>query len=266
MYRENGKACPLLPSLTKTSEVELMALSPRSLIKSPMVLVAATISLGIAAVGLFTFFAFTTTCSKSKTKTKVVRVVQHKDACQQKMAAVNEANWSEVQHARLAECYTDRTEYSKATAAADRGLKFHPNSEMLFNIKAYNQIQDREYDAAVRTLRQGLGRVKPTSSVMENNLAWAGLWTPRKVSVEEARILYRRALAKSPKSCETLHTGLWVEYAIASQGHDAVRNSAINQYNNLRERYDGCEKRLETNDRDTVHEVLGAGVLDLEMA
>lgn len=240
-----------------------MALSPRSLFKSPLVLLAATISLGLAAAGLFAFYALGTSCTNSK---RVVRVVQTTDACQQKMGDIEETNWTEMQHAGLAECYTQRHNWMKGAQAADRGLQFYPNSEMLFNIKAYNQIQARQYDEAVDTLQEGLRRMKPASSVMENNLAWAGLWAPRDVSAEQSRILYRRALAKSPNSCETLHTGLWVEYAIAIKGNGAVRDAAVAQYQKLRQRYDGCEKRLDNNNRDTVHEVLGAGVLDLEMA
>ena len=240
-----------------------MALSPRSLFKSPMVLLAATISVGLAAAGLFAFFAFNTSCTKTK---RVVRVVQEIDACQQQMNDIEETNWSEMEHAKLAECYSERQDWMKGAQAADRGIQFYPNSEVLFNIKAYNQIQARNYDAAVDTLREGLRRMKPASSVMENNLAWAGLWAPREVSTAHARVLYQRALAKSPNSCETLHTGLWVEYALAIEGNGGIRDGAVAQYHRLRQRYNGCEKRLDNNQRDTVHEVLGTGVLDLEMA
>lgn len=240
-----------------------MALSPRTLIKSPMVLIAATISLGIAAAGMFIFFA-ATSCP-SKTSMKPVKVVKA-DACQANFGNIDAATWSEVDYARLAECYQTKNDHVRAAHVAERGLNPHPNSELLFNVKAYNEIKMQDYESAVSTLRVGLQRVKPVSSVMENNLAWAGLWVPRDVSVEEARVLYRRALVKSPQSCETLHTGLWVEYAVAAKADGATRHQAVNQYNTLRERYNGCEKRLDNNQVDTVHEVLGAGVLDLEMA
>jgi len=228
-----------------------------------MVLIAVTISLGMAAAGLFAFFAFSGACAKDK---RVVRVVQKVDVCQQRMQDIEETNWTEAQHVKLAQCYTERADWKRGAQAADRGIAFYPNSEVLFNVKAYNQIQSRDYEEAVSTLREGLQRMKPVSSIMENNLAWAGLWAPRSVSIEESRILYRRALVKSPNSCETLHTGLWVEYAVALKGQDGVRDAAVSEYHKLRQRYDGCERRLANNDRDTVHEVLGAGVLDLEMA
>ena len=99
---------------------------------------------------------------------------------------------------------------------------------------------------------------------MHNNLAWAGLFANETMTLSEGRQHYRNALRQSA-SCEALHTGMWVEYGIASRSNGASRDAAIDTYWNLRGKYEPCTSRAYNGDRVTKYEVAGAGVLDAEM-
>lgn len=242
-----------------------MAITPRTLLKNPLILIVATLSF-FAITGL-TFFALTSSC-KQKTVTVHKVVVENQHACNYVASTTRMSEWTENDFIAVAACYDGRDDSLGAINVTDHGLRMYPRSESLFNIKGYHQIELKQHEAAVQTLRRGLKMVRtPSNGTMENNLAWAGLWVPRTMNLGEARNLYSRSLQRDAKSCEAIHTGLWVEFAVAAKANGPTRNFAIKRYDRLRDQYDGCEKRaLNTSDTNVIAEVLGAGVLDYEMA
>ncbi len=242
-----------------------MAITPRTLLKNPLILIVATLS--FFAMTALSIFMLTSSCQQKTVKVNRV-VVETYDACNYVASTPEMMNWSENDFIAVAACYDGKNDSQSAINIADHGLRMYPRSESLFNIKGYHQIEMKRYEAAVDTLRHGLEMVRtPTTGTMENNLAWAGLWVPREMTLGQARNLYTRSLQRDAKSCEAIHTGLWVEYAVAAQANGPTRKFAINRYDRLRDQYDGCEKRvLSTSDENIIAEVLGAGVLDYEMA
>ena len=88
------------------------------------------------------------------------------------------------------------------------------------------------------------------------------------MDLEEARDLYVRSLARSPGVCESIHTGLFVEYGIANQATGLDRSDALKRFSQLRSSYNRCLDRLSDNDWDTIVEVVGAAVLfkDIDQA
>ncbi len=177
--------------------------------------------------------------------------------------------WSEFAWVNYAYCYDRLEDSTRTIAAAAKGLEFHPRSEILYNLKGYHQIIDGHHVEAIETLRTGKEKIQHhRSGIMANNLAWAGLWEPREMDLEEARDLYVRSLARSPGVCESIHTGLFVEYGIANQATGLDRYDALKRFSQLRSSYNRCLDRLSDNDWDTIVEVVGAAVLfkDIDQA
>lgn len=173
-----------------------------------------------------------------------------------------ESTWSEADWIRYASCLERHDHPVLTVEAASKGLAHYPSSESLYNIKGYHQITIEDYDGAVETLRTGLERVgEPYSGILENNLAWAGLWAPREMEVDRARELYQSALDKEPNVCAYLHTGIWVEYAKARRSSGVERYQAMKKFDGLRKRYEPCLARAEGGEWKTVVEVAGAGAL-----
>ena len=244
-----------------------MAITARTLFKSPAVLLVTTLSVGgMAFLGLI--FISLLALSGSVEESEIPYIATDFDAC--KLTAVSpddQFTWTEAEWVGVAFCYEGLKDSMNAELVASEGLSYFPRSEALYNIKAYHQIEQKNHAGAIVTLRTGLGVIgRPTNGTMENNLAWAGLFEPTLVPVTEARDLYLRSLARDPQSCETAHTGMWVEYAATTQANEGTRVIAARNYKHLRKLYDGCEARLKGGDIHTIEEVLGAGVLDYEMA
>ncbi len=170
--------------------------------------------------------------------------------------------WSEYAWANYTYCYDQNDQSEMVVRSAAEGLKYHPQSEILYNLKGVHQILLEDYAGAIDTLSDGMDNVEfHRSGQMANNLAWAGLWEPRLMRLDEARSLYIEALARSPYACELVHTGLFVEFAIASQSHGLDRYDSLKRFNDLRNRYNRCLDRLEDGDWMTVVEIVGAAVL-----
>lgn len=186
------------------------------------------------------------------------------DACNQvlEVFGADKRGWSETAWVSFAYCYEQQNNSRMTIAVASQGLRYHPQSESLYNMVGYHQIMLGDYEQAVRTLRTGIEQVaQPRSGVMANNLAWAGLWAPRSMRIDEARAFYQRSLALSPDVCETLHTGLWVEYAASRRAEGVERYDALKRFDALRQRYEPCMQRAERGEWNTMMEVVGAAVL-----
>jgi hypothetical protein len=162
-------------------------------------------------------------------------------------------------------CFEARNDVRGVVRAASAGLEHHPQSEVLWNVKAYNQIRLGEHEAAEATLRTALETVTPTDGTMENNLAWAGLWT--QMEMKEAKTLYVAALEKTPQSCEMIHTGLYIEFKIAQSDDRYERFWGLKNYKKLRKQYanNRCEDRIQNGEWTTLAEVAGVGLLDEEV-
>lgn len=170
--------------------------------------------------------------------------------------------WSEYAWANYAHCFHQKGDSDMVLRTASAGLEHHPRSEILYNLKGIHYSLLEDYASAVETLREGMERVEyHRSGMMANNLAWAGLWEPRMMRLDEARSLYVEALARSPQSCAILHTGLFVEFGISSQSHGLERFDALKRFNDLRNQYNRCLDRLDNADWLTLVELAGAAVL-----
>lgn len=172
-----------------------------------------------------------------------------------------EIGWSESTWVGLSYCFQQEQNNSReAVRVAARGLKAYPQSESLWNVKAYNLLRLEEYRAAQEVLTIALKRIEPTNVTMENNLAWAGLWTGDRPN-GELRILYASALDKDPRQCDTLHTGILVEYTIALDARDVYEEAtARKRMQMLVERYADCHSASATMTWDTLVEYTGVAV------
>ena len=172
------------------------------------------------------------------------------------------SQWSEFAWSQYTQCYDQNQDSAGAINAADEGLKFHPRSEFLYNVKGYHLIRTGEHAEAIDTLREGMDRVVHNrNGIMANNLAWAGLWEPRQMRPDEARELYVQSLSQSTAVCETLHTGMFVEFSIAAKTQGLDRFDALKRFSQIRDRYTNCLDRIDDGDWDTVVEIVGAAVV-----
>ena len=240
-----------------------MAITPRTILSSPA---PAT----VAAVSLLAFTALGTLAYKvaqeNQNHNNVYTSYAHNGEAMcdgvREVLGDDKHSWSEADWVVYTSCFEQKNNSRMAVSVATQGLRFYPHSEVLYNIKGYHQIVLGEHAEAVRTLEQGLGTIRhPTNGVMQNNLAWASLWAPRQLELDRARTLYQKALSHDPDSCETIHTGLWVEYALSQQTRGIEKYDAYKKFLELRQDYEPCLARAERGDWKTVVEVVGATVL-----
>lgn len=232
-----------------------MAILPRTLLTQPA-------PAAVAAVTLFGLTVLGTTAHRTmKTQPDVPT---QRSTCDDFADTLGERpSWSELSWIRYAHCYERRQDSRSAISAAAEGLSHHPYSETLFNIKGYNEIVIGEHQEATETLELGLRRIEPSNGVMENNLAWAYLYLDEGAS-PEARRLYQSSLTREPSVCETLHTGMFVEFELARETSRGIaRAEALNNFQSLRNRYVDCENR--DSEWNTMIEAVGASVLYAEM-
>ncbi len=239
-----------------------MAITPRTIFTSPASATVATVSLlAFSAIGTL---AYKVAHDNAQTTRQVYFQYHPTESCSgiREVLGQDKSSWSETDWMVYASCYENKNNSRMAATVASQGLQYYPDSEPLYNMEGYHEIVLGEYARAVHTLEKGLRNVgNPSNGVMENNLAWAGLWVPREMSRERARVLYQRALQHSPESCETLHTGLWVEYAIARESRGVEKYQALKNFLSLRHRYEPCEGRIDSGDWKTLVEVVGASVM-----
>lgn len=239
-----------------------MAIAPRTVIKNPALLALTTLAVGAVGMVVANMYMHV----NARGCTMYAPPVQASSPCERQVGTLDKRQWGEREFISVAMCEANMQNDAAALAVARKGLLRYPSSETLLNIRGYHEISLGMYDQAVDTLRGGVARVTPSDGVMENNLAWAGLWSPRKMDLSEARRLYVSSLERDPSSCEAVHTGMWVEYAVATSAGDVERRNAIRRYDLMRDRYDGCERRLANPSVDRIQEVLGAATLDFEMS
>ena len=245
-----------------------MAITPRTIFSSAAPATVAAVSLlAFTAVGTVAYMS-SQDCPSMR-QARVIHQPNATSACGNLRQALgaDKSRWSEGDWIHYATCFEQNDNSKLASQAASQGLKYYPRSEPLFNVKGYHQIVLDKHEEAVGTLETGLERIgNPYSGVLENNLAWAALWAPREMPVDRMRTLYTNALDKEPNVCAYLHTGLWVEYAMARQSSGVERFEALRKFDNLRSRYEPCLNRLERGDWQTLVEITGAGAMfdDLE--
>jgi tetratricopeptide (TPR) repeat protein len=238
-----------------------MAITPRTIFTSPASATVATVSLlAFSAVGTLAYKV----AQQNTPDAPQVYEYHATESCSgiREVLGQNKTGWSETDWLVYASCFEQKNNSRMAMTVASQGLHYYPASEPLYNLKGYHQIVLGEHEQAVDTLEKGLRSVgNPSNGVMENNLAWAGLWVPREMDRNRARVLYKRALRRNASSCETLHTGLWVEYAIAREARGIEKGHALQNFHDLRRRYDRCQNRIESGEWKTLVEVVGATVL-----
>lgn len=238
-----------------------MAITPRTIFSNPGTATVAVVALlALSALGTLAYQV----ANHAKSRSSVSYHDPLETSCQsvREVIGADKRAWSENDWLVYARCFEYRNDSTSAVRVATQGLRFYPTSESLFNVAGYHQIRLGQYSEAIHTLKTGLARVgTPTNGVMTNNLAWASLWAPREMKLDRARGLYKMSLRYNPNSCETLHTGLWVEYAIAKQSSGLAEYQALENFELLRRAYKTCQARVEDGKWDTMVEVVGAAVL-----
>jgi tetratricopeptide (TPR) repeat protein len=238
-----------------------MAITPRTIFTSPASATVATISLlAFSAVGTLAYKV----AQQNTPDAQQVYSYQTTQSCSgvREVLGQDRAGWSETDWLVYASCFEQKNNARMAAKSASQGLRYYPASESLYNLKGYHEIVLGEHANAVSTLDKGLRNVgSPSSGVLENNLAWAGLWVPREMDRERARVLYKRSLRRNAGSCETIHTGLWVEYAIAHESRGVQKYQALKNFLDLRAQYEPCQERIDRGDWKSLVEVVGATVL-----
>lgn len=240
-----------------------MAITPRTIFSTPASATVATVALlAFSAVGTLAYQVANRAASQAQDPAALAHPASNCDEVREVIGS-NAANWSENGWILMASCYERNNDSRTAAQVARRGVSFYPHSETLYNIAGYHEIVQGEYQRAIDTLQTGLRQVKqPTNGVMANNLAWASLWVPNSLNSAQARALYQSSLRHDSNSCETLHTGLWVEYAIAAQHRSGIEQAqALRNFQNLRNRYQHCQSRVEDGQWKSMVEVMGAAVL-----
>jgi tetratricopeptide (TPR) repeat protein len=238
-----------------------MAITPRTIFTSPASATVATISLlAFSAVGTLAYKV----AQQNTPDAQRVYQYQATESCNgiREVLGQNKSDWSETDWMVYSSCFEQKNNSRMAAKVAAQGLRYHPASEPLYNLKGYHEIVLGDHAEAVDTLEKGLRSVgNPSSGILENNLAWAGLWVPREMDRDRARVLYKRSLRRNAGSCETIHTGLWVEYAIARESRGVEKYHALKNFLNLRNQYEPCQNRIESGDWKTLVEVVGVTVL-----
>ena len=235
-----------------------MAITPRTILTSPAPATVAVISLFF-----FTALGMMALSSQSGWDCQLRYAQAPPSPCGQMAQNMGaKSTWSEFSWVQYSYCYDEKGNSEGAIGAAAEGLQYYPASQMLYNLKGYHEIVLGQHSQAIDTLRTGMANVGHQSNgIMANNLAWAGLWEPRQMRLEEARELYLQSLARSPNVCETLHTGLFVEFAISSRSQGMQRYEDLRRFSQLRDRYRGCTSRIESGEWMTLVEVIGAGAI-----
>ncbi len=221
--------------------------SSTSVFKSRTLMVALVISAMIAMFGFSLFTAVFMSCG-AKTVTVATPVLD---------TVRTEAQWVQV--------ISPMADHRLAVVKSKQALAQHPRSEILSNLKAIHEIEARRFHDAVLTLQKAKTVISPTTGTMDNNLAWAGLWTGQNRT--ELQRLYSAALRFDSADCNVIHTGMWVEYALAAESAGATRERSLLRYRALRHKYEGCEFRADNRaPNEFAYEVIGAGVLDQEIS
>jgi hypothetical protein len=238
-----------------------MAITPRTIFSSPASATVATISLlAFSAVGTLAYKV----AQDNSAPPERLYTASSVESCDGIKGVLGEekASWSENDWLVYASCFEQKNNSRMAATVAGQALRYYPASETLHNVKGYHEIVLGEHARAVETLERGLRSVgNPSSGVMENNLAWAGLWVPREMDRKRARTLYKRSLKRNANACETIHTGLWVEYATARESRGIEKYHALKNFFELRQRYEPCQRRINSGQWQTLVEVVGATVL-----
>lgn len=247
-----------------------MAITPRTILTNPATVATATVSvLAVAAAALLALGTCPSKRGCHMVKVSSTTYKTHDVPCDnlRRQLGHNKATWSEFDWFQYATCFDQHNDSRRVIEASSQGIGYYPRSEALYNLKGYHLIKLRRYEEAVKALDEGMRRVGvPSSGTMPNNLAWAGVWVPREMTLDRARALYEESLRTEPGVCETLHTGLWVEYAVAKRSRGIERAVALKRLNALRAQYEPCHTRYQSGEWNTLVEVLGAAVIfeDLE--
>ncbi|MFP4598177.1 MAG: tetratricopeptide repeat protein [Persicimonas sp.] len=238
-----------------------MAITPRTIFSSPASATIATISLlAFSAVGTLAYKV----AQDTNPQPDQLYVAHTTESCSgiREVLGHDKAAWSQTDWLVYGSCFEQKNNSRMAAAVASQGLRYYPASESLYNMKGYHQIVLGDHAEAVDTLERGLRKIgTPSDGVMENNLAWAAMWAPREMNRDRARTLYKRSLRRNAESCETLHTGLWVEYAAAREAEGIERYQALKNFFELRRRYEPCQDRINDGQWQTLVEVVGAAVI-----
>lgn len=230
-----------------------MAVLPRTLLTQPA-------PAAVAAVSLFGFTIIGISAQQHLDKQQLD--MAYTAPCEQLDEELGPRQfWQHNDYVRYASCFEDAADSRGVIAVATEGLAQYPKSQLLYNLKGYHAIELHEFDVAISTLEDGLLQVpEQTSGVMENNLAWAYLWEDEG-GTDRARSLYQASLDRE-SSCETLHTGLFVEFEFARSSSGIAQAEALRNFQSLRTRYQECENRDAR--WNTAVEAAGAAVLYAE--
>lgn len=157
------------------------------------------------------------------------------------MVCGSSALTTEYDYLARMQCLSESGYLGDARDVGVEAVDVYPTSEALNNQLGIVSIQMERFHEASVVLARALQRIRPSNATMENNLAWASLWTPQ-LEIQTQRDLYVRALEKEPRLCEALHTGMMVEWRAARAGTAFSKAEAISSFVTLTGRYEQCER------------------------
>lgn len=239
-----------------------MAITPRSFLLNPaLMFIVCVVGLGLSSL----LFLSGSTSSLSTARTSCLPSAQA------------ESQWTERHWESHLHCMMNRDAGDEAYEASNRAVSFYPRSELLLNLRGFIAGRNGDHAVASYDFRLGQQVTGSPSGVFENNIAWTSLWQldglapdRRQRVLLQSRSLYQQSMRKG-WSCERIHTGMFVEHAIArTQAEQNGRldpdvQSAVGRYLELYGQYAPCWKRVTIGDDLVVEEILSAAVVDQEM-
>lgn len=241
-----------------------MAITPRSFRLNPRLLIVAL----LAVIGAWSVVAATTS---HRATIGVLQEWQCSDI------STPRNQWSPAQWADEVDCLADAGSGADAYRVASEAVRQYPANEVLLNLKGFVAARNGDHATAIYDFRTGERITGSPDGIFENNIAWTTLYQTEGLSPErtervllQTRSLYQRSLQKG-FSCERVHTGMFVEYAIADllarQGaqHDPRVADAIARYSEMYGVYQTCWGRVVGGDELTVEELVAAAAMDAEM-
>ena len=229
-----------------------MAISPRTLVRNPVLLVIALVTL----VGVGSLLSLLSPRPPSAAM-----------LCDDPRTA---DAWAVCIEAQI-----DKGDHYRAATLANVALSHHNDDAHLLNLRGFAMAREGEHATALADFETGLKRTGSQSGVFENNIAWSRLYLldhldagKRVQRLRQSRELYEQSMARG-KSCARLHTAMFVEFAIADVAHEegwhGVKLDAIRRYGFAQAAYAGCEARVLDGEAIVVEEVLSAAIVDDEM-
>ncbi|MFU8804200.1 MAG: hypothetical protein ACNA8W_10355, partial [Bradymonadaceae bacterium] len=140
-----------------------MAITPRTILTSAAPATVAVVSLYLFTALGTTAYKMTQEAQQSMHELESSAIVEvHQASSLYRVKACNDVidvygaqkhKWSESAWVLYAGCFDQRNDSRMVISAASHGLRFYPQSEVLYNLVGYHQIVLGDHDKAIQSLR-----------------------------------------------------------------------------------------------------------------